>query len=182
MLSHYWFRDLSRALQSPLQIKKLTAEDTNKFQDFIKETATDFAQNFRTNKSTEASYKINTITFILIYHKSIIGYAQIHDGKDKSILYLERLFVKSSYRNNGYGKMLLEKCCESARENNKVELQISLVPDHCDQGFFKNLGFTTKSVHAANIPRLVLTHININELFRTLNQPKTATLNNKCIF
>ena len=81
----------------------------------IDELATDFEEILSSNKSA---------IFLLSLENEIVGFAQCqlrHDyveGTDSSpVGYLEGIFVKEEYRNQGYAKELLKKCEEWVKEN-----------------------------------------------------------------
>ena len=85
----------------------------------IDELATDFEEILSSNKSC---------IFLLSLENEIIGFAQCqlrHDyveGTDSSpVGYLEGIFVKEEYRNQGYAKELLKKCEEWVKENGCTE-------------------------------------------------------------
>lgn len=90
----------------------------------------------------------NEILFVIEKNKNIIGYAalQIKDKTTKSI-WLDEIIIDDNYKNNGYGKRLIDEISKFAKENEcqRIELNCWSFNDGALK-FYDKLGFKQQRV------------------------------------
>ncbi len=68
----------------------------------------------------------NEVLFVIDKNENIIGYAalQIQEKTTKSI-WIEEIIIDKNYRNNGYGKRLIEEILKFAKENKCQRIELN---------------------------------------------------------
>ncbi|MBO4705993.1 MAG: GNAT family N-acetyltransferase [Spirochaetaceae bacterium] len=74
--------------------------------------------------------------------KEIIGYCVLDITREPK--YMRQLFVKSLYRNNGYGKLLLKKVMEEYRLK-EIDLEVMLWNESAIR-FYEHVGFKRRYI------------------------------------
>lgn len=90
----------------------------------------------------------NEVLFVIEKNENIIGYAalQIKDKNTKSI-WIDEIIIDNNYRNNGYGKRLIDEILKFAKENKcqRIELNCWSFNDNALK-FYDKLGFNPQRV------------------------------------
>lgn len=99
----------------------------------------------------EASiFDSNRVVFVKYVNSTPIGFAQcslrndyVEGTKSSPVGYLEGIYIKPEYRNQGYAKELLKKCEKWASEKDCIEFASDCKLDNNESlEFHKNCGFT----------------------------------------
>ncbi|MDV2990447.1 MAG: hypothetical protein N4J56_000101 [Chroococcidiopsis sp. SAG 2025] len=69
----------------------------------------------------------------------IVGFFCIRDARDH--LYLHTIQLISSYRNKGYGTLLLQQIEEIARSKNLLRIRLSVFKENTVQKLYRRLGY-----------------------------------------
>lgn len=91
---------------------------------------------------------LNEIIFVIDKNDDIIGYAalQFKDKTTKSI-WIDEIIIDNNYRNNGYGKDLINEIFKFAKENDCQRIELNCWSFNADAlKFYDKLGFKQQRV------------------------------------
>lgn len=76
----------------------------------------------------------NSGYFVLEINGEVAGGGGFYptEGLDADTCELVKMYLSKKYRGKGYGKMILEKCMESAKENGFTKMYIETMPELTD--------------------------------------------------
>ena len=89
------------------------------------------------------------LTIVIIDNNKVVGYLSysINEKNNKKKMYINQLVIKDSYRNKGFGKMLMEEAEKIAKNTNciRIELDCWLFNDNALE-MYEHIGYTKQRI------------------------------------
>ncbi len=77
----------------------------------------------------------------------IVGYAKI-EFHHQQIALLKKLYLLATEQGKGLGKLLLQYCCDEARQRNKLKMELNVWQQNVSAiYFYQKFGFKKKGLH-----------------------------------
>lgn len=152
-----------------IKIKKCKVEDSLKLQEISIET---FNETFKDQNSSdnmdaylERAFNLKQLEkelsntssqfFFVYFNNEVAGYLKINTDEDQSeemgadSLEIERIYIKSKFQKHGFGKHLLNRAIEIAKESNKKKIWLGVWEKNENAiTFYKRLGFVQTGAHS----------------------------------
>ena len=152
-----------------MTIKKCTLEDSLKLQSISVET---FTETFKDQNSPEhlnayleKAYNLKQLEkelanpssqfFFVYFNQEVAGYLKINIGDAQSeamgddSLEVERIYVKKKFQKLGFGKHLMNKAVEVAKEQKKEKIWLGVWEENENAiAFYQNKGFFQTGAHS----------------------------------
>lgn len=131
-------------------IYKADKEDINILTGLAKQMWSEHTLDDLKNEFTAIIASNNAVFFIIMEKKQPIGFAQcqlrydyVEGTKSSPVGYLEGIFIREEYRNNGYARSLLKECEKWALEKECKEFASDCeISNEASLKFHLNMGFT----------------------------------------
>jgi putative acetyltransferase len=140
-------------LKEEIIIRKIIADDDTKLSMIIRSSLEDFGAvkqgtvyfDETTDHLYELFQKERSVYFVAVINNEVVAGAGIFptEGLPYKMCELVKMYVSSSARGKGLGKILLQKCVEAAKENGFEKMYIETMPELTNAiNMYKKYGFT----------------------------------------
>ena len=112
------------------------------------------AHAFNSQQLTKELIDPNSEFYFLFFNDKLIGYLKLNENEaqtenmQKHCYELERIYLIEKFQGKGFGKILIKKSIEVAKEKNKKELWLGVWEENpAAIGFYSKMGFVEFGTH-----------------------------------